>query len=126
MRPNRIPLDERFPQHLAVNNTKRAGGRPPKPVACTTQKKAKASTHQAQPPQGPSVACTSKGKGKAPELGKLVNMRLSSLDVHSLKGEDGKLPDSTDYDCFFDHADTTHIEGLLDMDKDAPNMVGRW
>ena len=53
-------------------------------------------------------------------------MRLSSLDVHSLEGEDGKLLDLTDYDHFFDHADTTHIKGLLDMDKDTPNMVGGW
>ena len=53
-------------------------------------------------------------------------MRLLSLDVHSLEGEDGKLLDSTDYNCFFDHVDTTHTEGLLDMDKDAPSMVGGW
>ena len=125
-RPNRILLDERFPQHLAVNSTERTGGRPPKPAICTTQRKAKASTYQAQPPQGPSEACTSKGKGKALELSKLVNMRLSSLDVHSLEGEDGELPDSTDYNHFFDHADTTHVKGLLNIDKDAPNMVGRW
>ena len=36
MRPNRIPLDERFPQHLAVNSTERTGGRPPKPAVCAT------------------------------------------------------------------------------------------
>ena len=53
-------------------------------------------------------------------------MRLLSLDVHSLEGEDGKLPNSTDYNHFFDHADTTHIEGLLNIDKDAPKMVGGW
>ena len=123
-RPPRIPLEERFPSHLAVKSipiTSRKSNRPVVrlPASRTPERN---DSSQAQVGQR-----SEQHQREADDpVSRLMNRSQPNLVPLGHGREEGELPDMTEHDSILDHSDTAIVEDALDWRGDPPSMAGAW
>ncbi len=129
-RPSRVPLEERFPKHLAVNALPSGSGRNPLPSGSGRNPLPSGSgSNPLRPGSGHSpkrATCKQKGKEKEGAVDILMNRSQPNLVPLSRRREEGELSDAADRDTFLDQTDMAAIEETLGWQADTPYMAGRW
>jgi hypothetical protein len=119
-RPNRIPVEERFPRHFAVNNTAAPNRNPHRPVVRlpSNRPQARNDTPQAQARQQP---------GRAPQreatddpVSRLMNRSQPNLVPLGRGREQGELSEPAEFDFNLEYSDSAIVEHELDWFADRP------
>jgi hypothetical protein len=123
-RPSRIPLAERFPQHLAVNNTPAAGRKPPRPAVRLPPSRTPGR-------DGPPQSQTRQRPGQQRQDGtdpvsRLMNRSQPNLVPLGRGREEGKLSDMADVDSLLGHLDNGNVTNGPDWWEEPPLMAGGW
>lgn len=120
-RPKRVPLEEHFLKHLAVNSLQTANRRAFK----------SAKRHPINNPPGGSnpprsqVSQTMVQHSTNNLVSRLINRMEPNLVLLGTNKEEGKLPEPVDLDSNLDFADMASVERVLDWSAEPP-MVGAW
>ena len=120
-RPKRVPLEERFPKHLAVNSLQTTNRR--------TFRPAERNPANNLPGGGNSprtqASQTSVQHSTNDPVNRLMNRTEPNLVPLGTNREEGELSELADIDSTLDFADTASVERALDWSAEPP-MAGGW
>jgi hypothetical protein len=121
-RPSRIPPEERFPQHFAVNSLPAAVHKPRRPVARPPPSRTPVRTDpsQAQAQQHPKR----QQQGTDDPVSRFMNRTGSNLVPLGRGREEGELSDMAEIDSLLEHSDAAIVEDDLDWRAEPP--PGAW
>lgn len=122
-RPSRIPQEERFPQHHAVNARPAVGRKPPRPVV-------RLPSSRSQETNEPTHTQTQQRseqqqRSRTDPVNILLNRSQPKLVPLGRGREEGELSDRADNDSILEQSDTAFVEDQLKW-WDEPPMAGAW
>ena len=120
-RPIRVPLEDRFPKHLAVNSLQTNTQKPHKSGA---RRPTNNPSRGSRPPitQAPR---TLEQQGTSNPINRLLIRTQPNLVPLGQGREEGELSERPDLDSTIDYADNADVERALDWSAEPP-MVGGW
>ena len=124
MRPNRIPVNECFPGHFAVNSLPTANRKSTKSAA---QLPAGNLSGNSAPPWAQMRQSRERQTTSTNEPVRSFMYRTGPNLVPLGQGrEAGELSDHLDQELFFNHSDTSIIDKGLDAIESSPTLPGTW
>ena len=123
-RPNRIPLDERFPKHLAVNNLKLSGQKFRRPVVRLPNSRNASGSNpsQTQNRQHPERRTHENDD----PVSRYLNRTEPNLVPLGRGREEGELSDMAEPDSLLDRLDNAFVEGTLNWEDEPSSMTKEW
>ena len=120
-RPNRVPIEDRFPKRLAVNSIQTNTQGPHKSNA----RRPATIPLRGSRPSTAQAPRTLEQQGDSNPINRLLTRTQPNLVPLSQGREEGELSEQLDLDSTIDYADNTDVEHALDWSAE-PSMIGGW